>query len=180
MDELPASVRREPLQQAVMLLQSTACQRAMGGAAKAGLCVVTRAGQQAAGGCAARGVGCLCRVQAVVPPEAEAHPLWPCSRARYCGQCPQCFYALASRRFNTLLCCRDNDAASSPENSGEFITPARSSVRQKSQKPQNVNLVQPSVVMGEDDDLDDVEEEEGTVHVVHALQPGGCPRKRIP
>ncbi|KAJ1161675.1 hypothetical protein NDU88_002158 [Pleurodeles waltl] len=33
---------------------------------------------------------------------------------------------------------------------------------------------------GEGDNLDDDEEEEGAVHVIHALQPGGHSRKRIP
>ncbi|KAJ1109585.1 hypothetical protein NDU88_006945 [Pleurodeles waltl] len=42
-----------------------------------------------------------------------------------------------------------------------------------------VQSVQPVVVM-DDDDLDDDENGEGTVHMIHAMQPGGHPRKRVP
>ncbi|KAJ1210873.1 hypothetical protein NDU88_006235 [Pleurodeles waltl] len=51
--------------------------------------------------------------------------------------------------------------------------------RSRPQKFKAVQSVQPVVVM-DDDDLDDDENCEGTVHMIHALQPGEHPRKRVP
>ncbi|KAJ1198170.1 hypothetical protein NDU88_002014 [Pleurodeles waltl] len=42
------------------------------------------------------------------------------------------------------------------------------------QKPEQINLVQQLMTMGEEDDMDDDDEEEdGAVYIVHAMQPGG-------
>ncbi|KAJ1139100.1 hypothetical protein NDU88_005477 [Pleurodeles waltl] len=51
--------------------------------------------------------------------------------------------------------------------------------RSRPQKVKTVQSVQPVIVM-DDDDLDDDGNGDGTVHIIHALQPGGHPRKRVP
>ncbi|KAJ1217271.1 hypothetical protein NDU88_004866 [Pleurodeles waltl] len=51
--------------------------------------------------------------------------------------------------------------------------------RFRPQKFKAVHSVEPGVVM-DDDDLDDDGNGEGAVHMVHALQPGGHSRKRVP
>ncbi|KAJ1132681.1 hypothetical protein NDU88_010985 [Pleurodeles waltl] len=51
--------------------------------------------------------------------------------------------------------------------------------RSRPQKFKAVHSVQPGVVM-DDDDLDDDGNGEGAIYMIHALQPGGHPRKRVP
>ncbi|KAJ1093312.1 hypothetical protein NDU88_006417 [Pleurodeles waltl] len=59
-----------------------------------------------------------------------------------------------------------------------FTIVCRSTPPPRSQKSKAVNSVQPPVMTKEDEDLDD-EDGEGTVHVIHALQSSGHPRKRV-